>query len=126
VTKIEPVDVFNIISFIVLVVGLAAAIMAFYKTNLGNTIIDHQSTLIATLNDKVELLTQEQANYKSQVDAYKSQVEELKHKNSYLEGIVTGKNELNSILQEVQGIRRDISTLENLFIASSSSGGSSA
>ena len=112
----------NIISFIDLVVGLAAAVMAFYKTNLGNAIIKHQSELIATLNDKVELLTQDQANYKSQVDNYRAQLEEFKHKNSYLEGIVTGKNELNSILQEVQGIRRDISTLENLFIASSSSG----
>lgn len=109
--------ILSVLSGLALVAGLAAAFIAFYKTNLGNAIIKHQSELIDTLTDKVDFLSTE-------LSTHRNQVEQLKQKNSYLEGIVTGKDTLTSLLTEVQGLRRDVSNLEALLITSAGSSNS--
>lgn len=100
--------VFSAVSLIALVVGALALIVAFYKTNLGRATIDHQASLIQTLTDKVDILTE-------QYNEIKQKNQELLQRNQYLEGMVTGKQELQSLLQEVSGIRHEMSKLEGML-----------
>lgn len=100
--------IFSVVSLAALAVGSIAIIVAFYKTNLGNATIKHQSDLIQTLTEKVELLT-------TDLGEVKSKNHELLNRNQYLEGMVTGRQELQSILSEVQSMRQEVSKLEGIM-----------
>lgn len=100
--------VFSAISLIALVIGGVAITVAFYKTNLGRATIQHQSTLIQTLTDKVELLT-------TDLGEIKAKNQELLNRNQYLEGMVTGRQELSDLLKEVNSIKNELSKLEGIM-----------
>ncbi len=99
---------FSAISIIALVIGGVAIIVAFYKTNLGNATIKHQSDLIQVLTDKVDALT-------ADLSELKQKNIELHGRNQYLEGMVTGKQELAQLLSEVNVIRSEVSKLEGIM-----------
>lgn len=100
--------IFSVISVIAIVIGAIAIIVAFYKTNLGNATIKHQSDLIQTLTEKVELLTKD-------LSEVKTKNQELLNRNQYLEGMVTGRQELTTLLNEVGSIRQELSKLEGIM-----------
>lgn len=100
--------VFSAISLIALVVGAVAIIVAFYKTNLGNATIKHQADLIETLNDKVAIMSTDLAEVKQKNH-------DLISRNQYLEGMVTGRQELTQILAEVGAIKNEVSRLEGIM-----------
>lgn len=83
-------------------------IVAFYKTNIGKATIQHQTTLIATLTDRVEVLTQD-------LSEVKQKNQELINRNQYLEGIVTGRDQLSQLLSEVSAIKVELSKLEGIM-----------
>jgi uncharacterized protein YoxC len=99
---------FSAVSLIALMIGSIAIIVAFYKTNLGNATIKHQSDLIQTLTEKVELLT-------TDLGEVKQKNHELLNRNQYLEGMVTGRQELTTLLGEVSSIRQELSKLEGIM-----------
>lgn len=105
---IDMNTLFSGISLIALLVGAIAIIVAFYKTNLGNATIKHQSELIETLSDKVQVLTTDLAEVKQ-----KNQ--DLISRNQYLEGMVTGRQELTQLLTEVSAIKNEVSKLEGIM-----------
>jgi uncharacterized protein YoxC len=100
--------VFGAVSLIALVVGALALIVAFYKTNLGRATIEHQATLIQTLTEKVDILTE-------QYSEIKQKNQELAQRNQYLEGMVTGRQELSQLLTDVGSIRQELSKLEGIL-----------
>lgn len=83
-------------------------IVAFYKTNIGKATIQHQSTLIQTLTDRVEVLT-------TDLSEVKLKNQELINRNQYLEGIVTGRDQLSQLLGEVSAIKVELSKLEGIM-----------
>lgn len=99
---------FSAISLIALIIGGVAITVAFYKTNLGNATIKHQTDLIQTLTEKVELLT-------SDLGEVKQKNHELHSRNQYLEGMVTGKQELANLLSEVTTLRTEVGKLEGIM-----------
>lgn len=99
---------FSGVSLVALAIGAVAIIVAFYKTNLGNATIKHQSDLIDTLSDKVSVLTTDLAEFKEKNT-------QLHARNQYLEGMVTGKQELTELLREVTTIRTEVSRLEGIM-----------
>lgn len=99
---------FSAISLLALIIGGTAIVVAFYKTNLGNATIKHQTDLIQTLTEKVELLT-------SDLSEVKQKNHELHSRNQYLEGMVTGKQELTQLLSEVSTLRTEVGKLEGIM-----------
>lgn len=99
---------FSGVSLVALGVGAVAIIVAFYKTNLGNATIKHQADLIDTLSDKVSVLT-------TDIAEFKEKNQQLYSRNQYLEGMVTGKQELTELLREVSSIRTEVSKLEGIM-----------
>lgn len=83
-------------------------IVAFYKTNIGKATIQHQTTLIQTLTDRVEVLTND-------LSEVKQKNQELINRNQYLEGIVTGRDQLSQLLSEVSAIKVELSKLEGIM-----------
>lgn len=100
--------VFSAVSLIALVLGAAALATAFYKTNLGKATIDLQASNIEALTNRVEQLTKDVATLTQQNS-------ELHSRNQYLEGIVTGKQELSQILADVSGIKGELSHLTGML-----------
>lgn len=99
---------FSVVSLIALVLGAAAMAVAFYKTNLGKATIDLQAQNINALTDRVEQLTKDVATLTQQNT-------ELHSRNQYLEGIVTGKQELSQILNDVSAMKGDLSHLTGML-----------
>ena len=99
---------FSAVSLIALVIGGVAITVAFYKTNLGRATIQHQAQLIQTLTEKVDLLT-------SDLGEVKQKNTDLIARNQYLEGMVTGRQELTTLLQEVGSIKNELSKLEGIM-----------
>lgn len=100
--------VFSAVSLIALVLGAAAMAVAFYKTNLGKATIDLQASNIAALTKRVEQLT-------SDVATLTKQNTDLHSRNQYLEGMVTGKQELTQILNDVSAMKADLSHLTGML-----------
>lgn len=100
--------IFSAASLIALVFGALAISVAFYKTNLGKATIELQASSIQSLTDRVNILTKDLAEVKE-----KNQ--ELLQRNQYLEGMVTGKQELSDLLAEVRVIRNEVSKLEGIM-----------
>lgn len=99
---------FSAVSLVALVLGALAISVAFYKTSLGKSTIELQNANIAALTLRVEEMTKELAEVKQKNL-------ELHSRNQYLEGMVTGKQELAQLLSEVSSIRNEVSKLEGIM-----------
>lgn len=105
---------------IVLLFGIGLAIILALRGRLTRQTVDQQVILIQTLQDRVEEAETENKRLKVQVDAYAKQV-------AYLEGIVTGKEQLLLLTTELSKhheitqtehatIRQDIARLRDRFL----------
>jgi len=107
-TQEDTISLFTIVGLIVSGVTAALFAYAYFRSKVGSATIHQQSELIVALTERVDLLSNQRIELTNSVKDQATKIADLEARNLALEKIVTGKRELDEILQIVNMLKEGL------------------